>query len=103
MKMLLCCLSILLARISFSQDLSKFHLYTPEDNAEKQISTALKKARKEGKHVFIQIGGNWCIWCARFNEFINNDAQIDSSIKAGYVVYHLNYSKENLNARLLAK
>jgi thioredoxin-related protein len=103
MKILLCCLSILLARISFSQDLSKFHLYNPEDNAEKQISTALKKARREGKHVFIQIGGNWCIWCARFNEFINNDAQIDSSIKAGYVVYHLNYSKENSNARLLAK
>lgn len=87
----------------FSQDMKKFHLYLPEENAEQGIANAVKQAKAEGKHVFIQIGGNWCIWCARFNEFITNDKQIDSLVKADYVVYHMNYSKENYNAKLLAK
>jgi thioredoxin-related protein len=83
--------------------MTKFKLYKPEEKAEQDISVAVKQAMAEGKHVFIQIGGNWCIWCARFHDFVSNDAKIDSIIKAGFVVYHLNYSKENYNAKLLAK
>ena len=87
----------------FSQDLSKFKLYKPAENAEQKIAVAVKQAKKEGKHVFIQIGGNWCIWCARFNDFTTTDNSIDSLIKANYIVYHLNYSDENHNLKLLAK
>lgn len=87
----------------FSQDMAKFHLYKPEDNAEKDIAAAVKQAKSEDKFVFVQIGGNWCIWCARFNDFVTTDKQIDSLVNAGFVVYHMNYSKENYNAGLLAK
>lgn len=87
----------------FSQDLSKFNLYHPNDNAKEEIAKSVKQAKASGKHVFIQIGGNWCIWCARFNDFVTKDASIDSLIKANYVVYHLNYSKENKNEKLLEK
>ncbi len=104
MKIILLCVLVLCCwRFSFSQDLSKFNLYSPTENAEKEIAKAVKEAKAEGKHVFIQVGGNWCIWCARFNDVISNDAKIDSSIKAGYIVYHLNYSKENYNGKLLGK
>src|SRR5438045_2375415 len=87
----------------FSQDMKKFDLYKPGENAEKEIAGAVKKAKAEGKHVFIQIGGNWCIWCARFNEFVTSDKKIDSIINTNYVVYHMNWSKENYNDKLLAK
>ena len=93
----------MVAGVSFSQDLSKFKLYSPAENAEERIAGAVKQAKKEGKHVFIQIGGNWCIWCARFHDFITTDKSIDSLIKANYVVYHMNYSEENHNAKLLAR
>ena len=86
-----------------AQDLSKFNLYKPAENAEKAIEQAVKNAKESGKHVFIQIGGNWCIWCARFNDFVTKDLSIDSLIQQNYVVYHLNYSKENYNKKLLAK
>ena len=89
--------------MSFSQDLSKFKLYSPGENAEQKIAAAVKQAKKEGKNVFIQIGGNWCIWCARFHDFITTDKSIDSLVHANYIVYHLNYSEENYNAKLLAK
>jgi thioredoxin-related protein len=88
---------------AFSQDMAKFKLYTPDDNAEVGIANAVKQAKSQGKHVFVQVGGNWCIWCARFHEFVSNDKQIDSLVNANYVVYHMNYSKENYNAKLLAK
>ena len=89
--------------VMFSQDMAKFKLYKPEENAEQEIERSTKKAKDEGKHVFIQVGGNWCIWCARFHDFINKDSKIDSIINAGYVVYHVNYSKENFNGNLLKK
>jgi thioredoxin-related protein len=88
---------------AFSQDMKKFNLYKPAEDASEMIAQAVKKAGNEGKHVFIQIGGNWCVWCARFNDFTNSDKTIDSLIKADYIVYHLNYSEENKNKEILAK
>lgn len=86
-----------------TQDLSKFNLYKPAEDAEKALDAVVKEAKKSGKHVFVQAGGNWCIWCARFNDFVTKDASIDSLVQANYVVYHLNYSKENFNVALLKK
>jgi len=104
MKRIVFIASLILASLAgFSQDLSKFKLYSPTENAEEKIAQSVKQAKKEGKHVFVQIGGNWCIWCARFNDFITNDKSIDSLIHANYIVYHMNYSDENHNAKLLAK
>jgi thioredoxin-related protein len=104
MKKIVAAVAILtISFVSFSQDLTKFRLYNPGENAEQKIANAVKKAKTEGKHVFIQVGGNWCIWCARFNEFVTNDKQIDSIMKANYVFYPMNHSPENSNAKLLAK
>lgn len=92
-----------LAFAASAQDMANFKLYNPAENAEAGLAKAIKDAKAAGKHVFVQIGGNWCIWCARFNEFSTQDHQIDSLVKANYVVYHLNYSKENKNEKILAK
>ncbi len=87
----------------YSQDLTKFKLYKPQENAKEAISLAVKEAKASGKHVLVQIGGNWCIWCARFNDFVTKDKSLDSLVNSNYVVYHLNYSKENKNNDLLTK
>jgi thioredoxin-related protein len=87
----------------FSQDLAKFKLYHPKENAKQGIAAAVKEAKESGKHVLVEIGGNWCIWCARFNDFVNNDKSLDSLVSSNYIIYHLNYSKENKNIELLAK
>lgn len=94
---------LLISYSAFSQDMTKFHLYKPGENAEKDIASAVQQAKAENKFVLVQVGGNWCIWCARFNDFITTDKHIDSLVHAGFVVYHMNYSKENFNAKMLAK
>ena len=86
-----------------AQDMSKFKLYKPEEDAEKALEEVVERAKDENKHVFVQIGGNWCVWCARFEDFVKSDTSIDSLVKANYLVYHLNYSKENKNAEMLER
>ena len=78
-------------------------LYNPAANAEKDIAAAVKKAKAQKKYVLIQAGGNWCRWCIEFASFCKADPQIDSVIKADFVWYHLNWSKENENKKTFAK
>lgn len=79
------------------------HIYNPSENAQKEIDKAVALAKAQNKHVLIQAGGNWCIWCLRFNKFTKNDVHIDSLLKADYIIYHLNYSKENFNKAVFEK
>lgn len=55
-----------------------------------QIDKAVAKARTEKKNVIVQLGGNWCIWCLRFADFIAKEAQIDSVIRHNYEYIHVN-------------
>lgn len=102
-KNILLSVVLFLGTVVYSQDMKSFNLYKPADDAKEEISKAVKEAKKSGKHVLIQIGGNWCVWCARFNDFVTTDKSIDSLVQANYTVYHLNYSKENYNAEILKK
>lgn len=77
-------------------------IYNPDADAKAEVAAAITKASAEGKHVFLQIGGNWCPWCVKFHKMINEDAKLDSLIKANYEVVKVNYSKENKNQELLA-
>jgi thioredoxin-related protein len=78
-------------------------LYNPTANAQKDIAAAIAKAKQENKFVLIQGGGNWCSWCIEFARFAKEDVKIDSVMKASFIWYHLNYSKENENKAMFAK
>jgi thioredoxin-related protein len=100
MKKLLTVLFVILCVTCFAQEAK---LYTPTANAAKDIAAALIKAKAQGKFVLIQAGGNWCSWCIEFARFTKEDVKIDSVINASFVVYHLNYSKENENKVMFSK
>jgi len=76
-------------------------IYNPEANVNADLAKAIAQAREDDKYVFVQIGGNWCKWCVKFHQFVNSDQQIDSMIKANYVVVKVNYDKENKNSDIL--
>lgn len=92
-------LVLLLSLRSFAADSTK--LYNPAADARKDLAAAVAKAAKEGKHVLIQVGGNWCVWCYRFHDFVAKDTALARIENEGFVVYHLNYSKENKNLDVL--
>lgn len=74
--------------------------YHPEEDAEAKLAELVKQAQKEHKNIMIQAGGNWCIWCLRFNDYVQKTPELKSIIDENYLYYHLNYSKENKNEAL---
>lgn len=72
-------------------------LYDPALDGMKQINEAVAAAKKTGKHVLIQYGGNWCSWCVKFDAFCKADTAITKIISNNYIPVKLNYSPENKN------
>jgi thioredoxin-related protein len=77
-------------------------IYNPDADAKAEVAAAVAKAAAEGKHVFLQIGGNWCPWCVKFHKLVSENKALDSLVNANYEVVKVNYSKENDNHELLA-
>lgn len=86
-------------KFSYSQTTVK--IYDSSLGGKKQFTEALEKAKKENKHVLMQIGGNWCTWCIKLDGYIKENSQLDSIIKADYIRIKVNYSKENKNLELM--
>jgi thioredoxin-related protein len=78
-------------------------LYNPKADAKADIAAAVKRAKAEHKNVLLQMGGNWCIWCIRFNDLVTQDPKLDKYLRNNYEVVHVNYSPENLNEKLFAE
>lgn len=94
-------LLVLLTLQTHASDSTK--LYDPRANVAEDVSKLLTKAKKEKKHVLLQIGGNWCVWCYRLNSFVQTDTLLKKIANDNFVIYHLNYSKENYNLPYLKK
>src|SRR5438105_5893522 len=103
MKIFLVAIGFFLCVAVKAQSTDTAHLYNPNADAVKEIAAAVKKANAEHKFVLIQAGGNWCSWCKRFSITVANDAALDSVVNANFIVYHLNYSPENMNHDEFAK
>ena len=61
-------------------------IYETAADARADIARAVEKAKLENKHVLIQWGANWCIWCHRLHEFFADDAEAKALLAGGYEV-----------------
>ena len=77
--------------------------YHPEADAQKDIDSLVVLAQKENKNIIVQAGGNWCIWCLRFNNYIHENKKIAGLLNDNFVYYHLNFSPENKNEAVFNK
>src|SRR5690606_25014245 len=77
--------------------------YNPDTNAQADIDSLVQLAQRDGKHIVIQAGGNWCIWCLRFNAFIHQTPSIHDLLNDNFHYYHLNYSPENKNEKVFQR
>ncbi|WP_319500015.1 thioredoxin family protein [uncultured Draconibacterium sp.] len=78
-------------------------IYDPTADAKKDIAEAIEAAQKANKHVFLQIGGNWCPWCIKFHNFVHDDEELSSFIKDNFEVVKVNYDQNNRQEELLAE
>ena len=96
-------LFLLFLGLNASAQATKPNIYNPQANAAAEMQQAIKTAKAQNKHVLLQIGGNWCSWCIKFHNLTTTDVQLDSALRANYVVLKINHSKENQNLEVLQK
>ncbi|WP_461638109.1 thioredoxin family protein [Labilibaculum euxinus] len=77
--------------------------YDQSLNGKEEIAKAVSKAKKEGKHVLLQIGGNWCPWCIKMHNYLSTDTTLNKLVEDNYIFLEVNYSKENKNLDALAE
>ena len=81
MKKTLVILVATLCALSIEAQTKLNKVYNETINPLTQIDNAVNQAKKQKKHVICQLGGNWCIWCLRFADFITKDEEISNFIK----------------------
>ena len=86
------CLAVLWLATTVNAQTALKKVYNEEINPLEQIDQALVKAKANGKFVVCQVGGNWCIWCLRFADFITNDTTISKLINDNFEYIHVNYN-----------
>lgn len=100
MKKVISILTIIVVTASVTFAQSK-KIYDPSIDGVKQIKEAISKAKKQNKHVLVQVGGNWCPWCILMHKYFNETPDVKKAISDNYVFIELNTSKENRNKKAL--
>jgi thioredoxin-related protein len=51
-------------------------IYIEEPNGKELIAAALKKAKRDHKHVLVEWGGNWCGWCYKLHDVFHKNEDV---------------------------
>jgi thiol:disulfide interchange protein len=79
------------------------HRYDPARNAEQDIREAVAEARRTGKRVLLEVGGEWCIWCHIMDSYFEKNPQLLAYREKNFVMLKINFSDENKNEQALSR
>jgi thioredoxin-related protein len=92
-------MALIASRASAGERPDKFD---PGRDAAKDIHNAVVEAERTGKHVLLDVGGEWCIWCHRLDTLFAKNSDLNEFLYKNFVVVKVNYSKENKNEKVLS-
>ena len=70
-------------------------IYDTSADGVRQIQDAVEAAGNEDKHVLLQFGGDWCVWCVRLHNLFETNRAIRETLKSNYVVVHIDYNDQS--------
>jgi hypothetical protein len=70
-------------------------VYDESADGTNQIANAMVTARKEGKHILLQFGANWCPWFLKLHALFESDQEISDLLKINYVVVLVDVNKDH--------
>jgi thioredoxin-related protein len=77
--------------------------FDPTREPEKDLRNSVTEAKKFNKRIILDIGGEWCIWCHRLDEFLERNDDLKNFLHENYIVMKVNFSPENKNEKFLSK
>jgi thiol:disulfide interchange protein len=76
--------------------------FDPARDAAADIRAAVAEARRSGRRVLLDVGGEWCIWCRRMDTLFTSHADLTKFRDEHFVVVKVNWSPENKNEQVLS-
>jgi thioredoxin-related protein len=77
--------------------------FDPNRDAAADVQAALVKATKKNKRIILDVGGEWCGWCIRMDNFIEQSKSLKRLRNKNFLWVKVNFSEENENPALLSK
>jgi thiol:disulfide interchange protein len=78
-------------------------LFDPSRDASADIANAVSDARRTGRRVLLEVGGDWCRWCHVLQQAFDRDHDLLASRERWFVFVRVNSSPENKNEKALAR
>jgi len=77
--------------------------FDPAREPEADLQLAMEEARRSGRRIMLDVGGEGCSRCHRLDAFLRDDPEMLELRDAGYVWMKVNSSEDNDNAPFLAR
>ena len=77
--------------------------FDPSRNPAKDVKGAVREAKKSGRRILLDVGGEWCKWCHYLDRFFEQNKDVADFLHEKFVVVKVNYSKENENKKFLSQ
>jgi thioredoxin-related protein len=77
--------------------------YDPKRNADQDVRDAIEEAKRTRRRILLEVGGEWCVWCHRLDEFFDAHPDLTALRDKNFVTVKINFSEENRNNELLSR
>jgi len=77
--------------------------FDPSRDSAQDLEAAKAEARRSGRRILLDVGGNWCPWCHRLHGFWDANKDLKAQRDKAFVFVLVNFSKENPNTAFLAQ
>ena len=75
--------------------------FDPTRDPKIDLAKAIETASKNGKHIILDVGGEWCSWCVYMDKFFVQNPALAKIRDDNFVWVKVNFSEENENKNLL--
>jgi len=75
--------------------------YDDQRDPFKDAVAAIQLAKQTNRNVIIEIGGNWCTWCHKMDDFLEKNPEIYQQLHSKYVLLKINVSDSNENEEFM--
>ncbi len=72
-------------------------------NPAKDVEDAVVEAKRTGRRILLDVGGNWCKWCHYLDRFWEHNKDVADFLREKFIYVKINYSKANENKDFLSK
>jgi thioredoxin-related protein len=77
--------------------------YDPARDPQQDLETASVEAKRDGKHILVLVGGNWCPWCKILASSLQEEPDVAQLLQNHFVALKVSFSPENENEELLSR